>query len=352
VRRRGAVPPSRPPWRRRLAAATGAGDGRLVSGDFGALPEGPAARAAYSRGLYESRRAEGGAAGLAAFAEAARLDPRNAAAAAELGLAWVRAVEEGRVLPAEGMPRAASEARRAVALADHPSGHLVLGVVALRHDWDWVAAEQRLRRAIEIDPSSAPAHVELATLLLVRGRAPEAIAEAEQAERLDPVCPVVRGQVAASYYAARRFEEAAEGWRRSAAVAPALVGPHERLVHAYRHAARPGAAAAEAVAVVTLLGGPAAALRDQPPDRAIAAFVRGTIAHLERESGHAPGLIADRIAVLHAVLGRREDALRWLAVAERERSATLPVTLATDPDLDPLRSDPSFRALLARLALS
>jgi len=105
--------------------------------------------------------------------------------------------------------------------------------------------------------------------------------------------------------------------------------------------------------VVSLLGGPPTSpFRNQPTERAMAAFVRGTIDYLERDAARAPALVADRIAVLHAVLGQRSEALRWLAVAARERSTTLPVTLATDPDLDALRGDPSFRALLDQLALS
>jgi DNA-binding winged helix-turn-helix (wHTH) protein/tetratricopeptide (TPR) repeat protein len=333
-----------------LLATGGAGDARIGAAAVLAPPAGEAARAAYARGQYHARRAQGARESLEAFAEAVRLDARSASAAAGHAHAWLRAVEEGRVASGAGMPRAAGEARRAVALGEHPLGHFVLGAVALRHEWDWPEAERRLRRSIDLDPAFAPAHVELANVLLVRGRVAEALAAAEAAEAVDPVCPVVRGQVAASSYAARRFEAAADGWRRSTLVAPELVGPHERLVHAYRHAARPRDAAAEAARVVALLGGPAAALLAQPPDRAIAAFVRGTIAHLEREE--APALVADRIAVLHAVLGRRDDALRWLDVAARERSATLPVTLATDPDLDALRGDPAFRALVRRLALS
>ena len=94
--------------------------------------------------------------------------------------------------------------------------------------------------------------------------------------------------------------------------------------------------------MVSLLGGaravPASGAR--PSERAMAAFVRGTIAYLERDAARAPALVADRIAVLHAALGDRAEALRWLAVAARERSTTLPVTLATDPDLDSLRADP------------
>jgi DNA-binding winged helix-turn-helix (wHTH) protein/tetratricopeptide (TPR) repeat protein len=331
-----------------LATGQDAGSGRGAPG----LPEGPA-RAAYARGLYQARDANGGAESLRSFEAAARLAPRNAAVAAALAQAWVRAVLEGRVTPREGMPQARVFAVRAIALGDHPAGHLVLGTVALRHDWDWDAAERSLGRALAADSGSAAAHLEMADLLLVRGQAAAALREADRAEQLDPVCPVVRGQVASSYYAARRFREAAEGWRRSALVAPALVGPHERLFHAYRHAARADEAVEEAGRVVSLLGGPAVSpFRGQPRDHAMAAFVRGTIAHLERDAARTPALVADRIGVLHAVLGHRSEALRWLAVAARERSTTLPITLVTDPDLDSLRGDPSFRALLDQLALS
>ena len=331
-----------------LATGPDAGSWRAAPG----LPEGPA-RAAYSRGLYLARAADGGAASTRSFEEASRLDPRSAAVAAALAQSWVRAVQEGRVSPREGMAKARAAAARAVALGDHPGGHLVLGTVALRHEWDWDAAERSLGRALAGDPGSAAAHLEMADLLLVRGRVAAALREAERAEELDPVCPVVRGQVASRYYAARRFREAAEGWQRSALVAPTLVGPHERLFHAYRHADRGAEAMEEAARVVSLLGGPAVSpFRNEPQDRAMAAFVRGTIAHLERDAARAPALVADRIAVLHSVLGDRAEALRWLAVAARERSTTLPVTVATDPDLDGLRDDPAFRALLTRLALS
>ena len=149
-----------------LATGQDAGSGRSAQGP----PQG-AARAAYSRGLYQALGADGGAESLRSFEEASRLEPRNAAVAAALAQSWVRAVQEGRVTPREGMPRAREAAARAVALGDHPAGHLVLGTVALRHDWDWDAAERSLGRALARDPGSAPAHLEMADLLLVRGQA-------------------------------------------------------------------------------------------------------------------------------------------------------------------------------------
>jgi hypothetical protein len=80
-------------------------------------------------------------------------------------------------------------------------------------------------------------------------------------------------------------------------------------------------------------------------------FMGGTLEYLQRDAARAPGVFADRMAVLHAALGQRDDALRWLERAAGERCTTLPVTLATDPDLDGLRGDAAFQAVLRRVRL-
>jgi DNA-binding winged helix-turn-helix (wHTH) protein/tetratricopeptide (TPR) repeat protein len=351
----------RPPWGWRLTVLGLALGGLLVLPHGAGVrtaerprarrSEGPA-RTAYLKGLYQGRLAGGALASLAALEESARLDPGDPDALAALAQAWVREVQEGRVAPRAGMPRARDAAARALRLDDLAAAHLVLGTVALRYEWDWPAAERHLRRALALAPS-AEAQLELADLLLVRGRPAEAVRAAEAAEEIDPVCPTVGGRLAGSYYAARRFDDAAETLRRATAVAPDLVGRHERLFHAYRHGARPREAVEEAMQVMALVGiAPSPRMRRESADRAMESFVRGSIAYFERDARRAPALVADHIAVLHAALGQGTDALRWLRVAATERSTTLPVTLATDPDLDALREDPAFRALLRELSLS
>ena len=89
----------------------------------------------------------------------------------------------------------------------------------------------------------------------------------------------MRGRLASSLYAARRFDEAVEAWGSAVAVDPSLVGLHERLFHAYRHASRPRDAQREASQVVSLLGDPRAATRllAEPNEPSLAGFMRGTI---------------------------------------------------------------------------
>jgi len=56
------------------------------------------------------------------------------------------------------------------------------------------------------------------------------------------------------------------------------------------------------------------------------------------------------VAVIHAGVGDRDRALRWMDVAFEERSHWL-IWLGLDPRLDPLRADPRFADLMRRVGL-
>ena len=56
------------------------------------------------------------------------------------------------------------------------------------------------------------------------------------------------------------------------------------------------------------------------------------------------------LADIHVALGDRERAFRWLDQAADERAFHL-IYLKVWPELDPLRPDPRFKALILRLGL-
>jgi hypothetical protein len=57
---------------------------------------------------------------------------------------------------------------------------------------------------------------------------------------------------------------------------------------------------------------------------------------------------ADDIAMIQLALGNHEQAVAWMEKAFEQRSEIL-LDLKSDPDFDPLRSDPRFQALLHKM---
>jgi hypothetical protein len=57
------------------------------------------------------------------------------------------------------------------------------------------------------------------------------------------------------------------------------------------------------------------------------------------------------LAMIHAALGEREEAFRWLDEAAAERAFHL-VYLKAWPELDSLRPDPRFATMVRRIGLA
>lgn len=74
---------------------------------------------------------------------------------------------------------------------------------------DWAGAEREGKRAIQLNPNSAFAHISYAHLLSDLGRHDEAIAQGERARELEPVSLIINALNGAVLYYAKRLEESA-----------------------------------------------------------------------------------------------------------------------------------------------
>jgi tetratricopeptide (TPR) repeat protein len=153
--------------------------------------------------------------------------------------------------------------------------------------------------------------------------------------------------MARALYHAGKYESA-----RSEALAALELDPHDRLslrllaaIESLRGAT---SLAAEALVREARVAG-AAATELVELERALAEDgLDGTLRLRLRSEGGAASLApVDRAAAL-VQLGRRDEALRELERAFAERRPDL-VWLRVDPLFDPLRGEPAFRSLLARL---
>ena len=143
--------------------------------------------------------------GVAHMEEAIALDPSYAEAHAGLADSLVTLGIYGAVRPDEAMQGALDAARRALeldpALAE---AHVVRGAVRALYQWDWKLAEENFREAIRLDPGYVTGHHWYANhVLMPAGRFAEAERELRAALELDPA--------AASVGASRGLLRALEG---------------------------------------------------------------------------------------------------------------------------------------------
>src|SRR5262245_16751805 len=140
--------------------------------------------------------------------------------------------------PIDARRRAEEAANKALEIDNEMAeAHASLGFVK-HFNWDWTAAEQEFKLAIELNPNYAYAHDCYASFLVSKGRTEEAIAETNRAQELDPfslAISVKRGFILEN---ARRYDEAIEQLRRVIARDQNDYQAHWFLGHTYAASGR------------------------------------------------------------------------------------------------------------------
>jgi tetratricopeptide (TPR) repeat protein len=158
--------------------------------------------------FFWSKRYEGGLkTARECFEEALRIDPNLALAHSGLADTYSFLGFYCLVRPRDAFAIAKTSVERALALDEGlAEAHTSLGLLKLGGDWDWHAAVRAFRRAIEIDPSHAPARIYLSWTLVLLGRFEEAHEEAERAQDIDPLSPQLNAGAAYTFFLSRAYE--------------------------------------------------------------------------------------------------------------------------------------------------
>ena len=303
---------------------------------------------------WNKRTQEGIERGIDYFKEAIALDPAYALAYAGLAdsYALLGAVEYAALSPGEAMQQAREATLKALAIDDTlAEAHASLAYVRI-FDWNWPEAEREYRRSIELNPSYATARHWYAHYLTAMGRQTEAVAEMRIALELDPLSLPINAGMGWHYYLTRQYDEAIREYHKTLelnenfymahfllGMALEQVGRYDEALDAYRRA-------------ISLSGSSPAMLA--APGHAYAMLGRAGEARRVLAELHA--LSARRfvspyhIAVIHAALNETDQAFDWLARACDAQSEAL-IWFALDPMLDPLRPDPRFARIIARIGL-
>jgi TolB-like protein/Tfp pilus assembly protein PilF len=234
-------------------------------------------------------------------------------------------------------------AERALALDDESADAHVSTAIALWWRQDWPGAERELRRAIDLNPSHATARSWYSLLLRGMDRGREAREQSRQAVTLDPFAVVVGYNDAWQCYqdrdddcAIERFQNAVDiGAYPSAYRGLALVyvrgGRHAEALDAMRKAVELAPHRTDFIADLAYVQARAGALDS----------ARRTLRQA-KERPQEPF----NVARAHVALGEADSAMAWL---ERSNWRWPHRAVASDPALDPLRSDPRFERLTARI---
>jgi len=219
------------------------------------------------------------------------------------------------------------------------------------------SGRQAAERALALDPNNAEAHAIMADILIGEGDVESASREIADALRLKPESHEVNRVAGMMLFRQRRFKEAVTYFEKSAAMVDTDFGSTGMLVSVYR--ALGDQAKLQMAAKMTL-------------ERVEKVLV------IDRNNGAAMGLGADALAVLghseqakewmsravvvepdnalmrynfacslSAYINERDAALAMLDSAMRRAGGSLVNHAKADPDLDPIRDDPRFEAMIA-----
>ena len=328
---------------------TGVERARLVA----ARPVAPEVYESYLKGQFNQDHSRVGVEkSIAYFEDAIKKDPAFAPAYVGLANAYDTL---GLILvgasPKEARPKVISAARKALELdPEIAEAHALLAEMQQKQ-WQWSDAEAEYKRALELKPNDAVAHMGLADWLMCQGRTDEAVEWAQQGRALDPL-GVSGTDIGWILFNSRRYDEAIRELRSVLAV-------------------HPDDARALWVLGFTLIG-------KGQSEEAIPVLEK-TVSIMNR----SPGSI-EVLATAYAHAGRRNDALRLMEELKRRRQtgyipagafinpylalgdydqafvgferayqekSNILQFLKVQPFFDPVRGDPRFADLVRRVGL-
>ena len=313
----------------------------------------PEAYEAYLKGLYFSNRLIPNdlRTGLHYYQAAIGKDPNYAAAYAGLARTYMALSALGEMSGSEANARARQAAEKAVALDENlVEAHDALGAIAQLYDWDWNKAQREYRRAIDLNPNYASAHLGYSSLLLTLGKPKESAEEVRKAKELDPLSLSTYSSGVLHLYATRQYNEALLEARRGLELYPDAPLLHDFLSGIYAQTEQPRLAAEEALKAEESWGASQermAALR-RANEASGAEGLWWKRVELNKKVAGQQYLNAFDIANDYALLGDRSETLDWLERAYRVRDARFPYVKFI-PLFDSVRSDPRFQDLMRRM---
>jgi TolB-like protein/DNA-binding winged helix-turn-helix (wHTH) protein/Tfp pilus assembly protein PilF len=296
------------------------------------------------RYAWENRSKESLLRAVTFFQRAIAKDPNFALAYAGEAEAYIPLVGTGLMPLPEYLEKATVAATKALALDDSlAEAHNALGAVFL-NQYRWQDAEREFKRAIELNPNYATAHLWFGHLHEALGQQSANLAERKLAHELDPLNFTASGAVGDAYRYLGEYDQAIAEYKRALELNPEFSMNLAGLGEAYIAKRMYPEAITELAKAGALdkLGYAYALSGNKAKAREILKKL-----HEESKSHYVSPESQARVLV---GLEKNEEAISWLEKGERENAAMN--HLNVDPAFVPLRSNPRFRQLLRRIGFT
>jgi len=291
---------------------------------------------------------------LAAFDQAAALDPTNAAAYAGASVVHARlgsSTADGLAPPREELSQAVAAARKALDL-DPTEGlaHAVLGYLENHFDWDVAGAEREFKEALHFRPNDVDVLHWYAHFLASQGRFDEELAVTRRGLEIDPLHRYIASHLAFHYLFTRQYARAVEEADKVlhlypdepfamlySAMAYELLGDRQRAVARLSRL--------EVIRPRWLFARAQLGFTNARMGRTVEARqILDEMTHLAETQFVPPTYFA----LILAGLGERELAFAQLEKALADHSWWM-TYLMIDPRFDSLRGDPRFGAIVKQI---
>ena len=279
--------------------------------------------------------------------EALEIDPEYAPAWAELAYAymWNSAIGD---MPIDVASLLADKAIQKALEADpdYAWTYFVRGVKNAHNNFDFKAAAEDYRHALQLDPGNAFLIGANGNINRVLGRIDDSIPLYEKALELDPLIPEIRNLQGLAYYFAGHLDEAKAAYRTAQTLSPEISGGHYRVGRVLLAQGRPAEALTEMqqeTSPVYRVTGQALAYHDLG-DRDESQSALDDLIDNYADSA------AFQVAEVYAYRDEKDNAFQWLDNAVEIRDSGIASVLA-NPALRELITDPRWPVFLENLGL-
>ena len=310
----------------------------------------------YLKGRYHwnKRTEEGIEKSIEYFEQAIIRDPKFALAYAGLADSYNLLASYSTKPLATPLLRAKATALKALSLDNKlAEAHAALAAVKLWREFDWEGAERVWRRAIELNPNYATAHLWLALYLAAVERMDESLSEIRLALDLEPLSRVVNLNLARILHFARRFDDAIKQCWKTIDMYPDYLIAHRRLGISYGEKGLFEEAEAEFKKALAISANDTETLSAMSYMFAAAGRDADAQGMLDRINDIAKERYVSpySLARVHIGLGQLDEAFECLEKTFQERHGIL-TYIKVEPIFDRLRDDPRYAELLRKMGLS